>query len=84
MFQFIPKVFDGVEVWALCGQSSSSAPNSTIHVFIDLALCTGEQSCWNMEIRIHCTQMKCKMYFHLKRGLWSTGQQSSSFSPQPR
>ncbi len=29
-------------------------------------------------------QMKCKIYFHLKRGLWTTEQQSSSFSPQPR
>ncbi len=26
-------------------------------------------------------QMKCKIYFHLKRGLWTTDQQSSSFSP---
>ncbi len=26
-------------------------------------------------------QMKYKMYFHLKRGLWTTEQQSSSFSP---
>ncbi len=26
-------------------------------------------------------QMKCKMYFYLKRGLWTTEQQSSSFSP---
>ncbi len=25
-------------------------------------------------------QMKCKIYFHLKRGLWTTEQQSSSFS----
>ncbi len=24
-------------------------------------------------------QMKCKIYFHLKRGLWTTEQQSSSF-----
>ena len=32
----------------LCaGQSSSSTPNSLIHVFMDLALCTGAQSCWN-------------------------------------
>ncbi len=31
-----------------------------------------------------CLQMKCKIYFHLKRGLWTTEQQSSSFSPQPR
>ena len=31
----------------LCaGQSSSSTPNSLIHVFMDLALCTGAQSCW--------------------------------------
>ncbi len=30
-----------------------------------------------------CFQMKCKIYFHLKRGLWTTEQQSSSFSPQP-
>ncbi len=29
-------------------------------------------------------QMKCKIYFHLKRGLWTTEQQSRSFSPQPR
>ncbi len=29
-------------------------------------------------------QMKCKIYFHLKRGLWTTEQQSSYFSPQPR
>ncbi len=30
-------------------------------------------------------QMKCKWYyFYLKRGLWTTEQQSSSFSPQPR
>ncbi len=29
-------------------------------------------------------QMKCKIYFHLKRGLCTTEQQSSSFSPQPR
>ncbi len=26
-------------------------------------------------------QMKCYFYFHLKRGLWTTEQQSSSFSP---
>ncbi len=26
-------------------------------------------------------QMKCKIYFHLKRGLWTTEQQSSSLSP---
>ena len=32
----------------LCaGQSSSSTPNSLIHVLMDLALCTGAQSCWN-------------------------------------
>ena len=32
----------------LCaGQSSSSTPNSLIHVFMDLALCTGAESCWN-------------------------------------
>ncbi|XP_058258308.1 uncharacterized protein LOC131361290 isoform X2 [Hemibagrus wyckioides] len=31
----------------LCaGQSSSSTPDSVIHVFMDLALCTGAQSCW--------------------------------------
>ncbi len=28
-------------------------------------------------------QMKCKIDFYLKRGLWSTEQQSRSFSPQP-
>ncbi len=26
-------------------------------------------------------QIKCKIYFHLKRGLWTTEQQSSYFSP---
>ncbi len=26
-------------------------------------------------------QMKSKIYFYLKRGLWTTEQQSSSFSP---
>ena len=31
----------------LCaGQSSSSTPDSAIHVFMDLALCSGAQSCW--------------------------------------
>ena len=29
-----------------CGQSSST-PNSLVHVFMDLALCTGASSCWN-------------------------------------
>ncbi len=29
-------------------------------------------------------QMKCNIYFHLKRGRWTTEQQFSSFSPQPR
>lgn len=28
------------------GRSSSSAPNSLINVLMDLALCTGAQSCW--------------------------------------
>ncbi len=28
-------------------------------------------------------QMKCKIYFHLKRGLWITEQQSSSFLHSP-
>ena len=32
----------------LCaGQSSSSTPSSLLHVFMNLALCTGVQSCWN-------------------------------------
>ena len=32
----------------LCtAQSRSSTPNSLIHVFMDLALCTGAHSCWN-------------------------------------
>ena len=36
----------------LCaGQSSSSTPNSSIHVFMDLALCTGAHSCWNRKGR---------------------------------
>ncbi len=35
LFQVISKVFDEVE------------PNSSNHVFMDLALCTGGQSCWN-------------------------------------
>ncbi len=28
-------------------------------------------------------QIKCKIYFHLKRGLWTTEQKSSSFSISP-
>ncbi len=40
----IPKVFDWVEVRALCG---SITPNSSNHVFMDLALCIGAQSWWN-------------------------------------
>ncbi len=48
-------------------------------------LCTELQAAW-----ILCLsslppgldfQMKCKIYFYLKRGLWTTEQQSSSFSP---
>ncbi len=31
---------------------------------------------WDLDL-----QIKCKMYFNLKRGLWTTEQQSSSFSP---
>ncbi|KAI4878505.1 hypothetical protein NFI96_029732 [Prochilodus magdalenae] len=32
----------------LCaGRSSSSTPDSLIHVFMELALCTGVRSCWN-------------------------------------
>ncbi|KAI4879059.1 hypothetical protein NFI96_014962 [Prochilodus magdalenae] len=32
----------------LCaGQSSSSTPDSLLHVFMELALCTGVRSCWN-------------------------------------
>ncbi len=31
---------------------------------------------WNLDF-----QIKCKIYFNLKRGLWTTEQQSSSFSP---
>ena len=39
-FQFIPKVFDRVEVRALC-RPSSSTPISTNHFCIDFALCRG-------------------------------------------
>ncbi len=39
---FIPKLLDGVTVRALC----SSTPDSSRHVFMDLALCTEAQSCW--------------------------------------
>ena len=35
------------KAWLCAGHSSSSTPNSLIHVFMDLALCTGAQSCWN-------------------------------------
>ncbi|KAL1020920.1 hypothetical protein UPYG_G00006410 [Umbra pygmaea] len=36
----------------LCeGHSSSSTPNSSNHVFMDPALCTGTQSCWNKKGR---------------------------------
>ncbi|MEQ2251728.1 hypothetical protein ILYODFUR_014131 [Ilyodon furcidens] len=29
-------------------------------------------------------RLKCKLYFYLKRGLWTTEQLSSSFSSKPR
>ncbi len=46
LFQFIPKVFSGVEVrWVCVGQSRSSTPNSSNHVFAVLALCTGAHHC---------------------------------------
>lgn len=35
VFQFIPKVFSGVQVWALC-KSSSSTPVSVNHFFMAL------------------------------------------------
>ncbi len=42
LLQFIPKVFNGVEVsWVCVGQSRSYTPNSSNHVFVVLALCTG-------------------------------------------
>ena len=38
----------------LCAsQSSFSIPNSLFHVFMDLALCTGAQSCWNRKEPSH-------------------------------
>ena len=40
-------MFSRVKVRTCAGQSSSSTPNSLIHIFMDLALCTGAQSCWN-------------------------------------
>ncbi len=43
LFQSIPKVYDRIELRSgLCvGQSGSSKPNSSNHVCMDLALCTG-------------------------------------------
>ena len=40
-------VLSGLRSGLCAGQSSSSTPDSLIHVFMDLALCTGAQSCWN-------------------------------------
>jgi len=41
------RCYIGLRSGLCAGQSSSSTPNSLIHVFMDLALCTGAQSCWN-------------------------------------
>ena len=45
-FQFIPKVFDGVEARARCRPVKLSHVKSTNHFCMDLALCTGAVSCW--------------------------------------
>jgi len=37
----------GLKSGLCASQSSSSTPNLLIHVFMDLAVCTGAQSCWN-------------------------------------
>ncbi|MCJ8738348.1 hypothetical protein PDJAM_G00034710 [Pangasius djambal] len=39
-FQFIPKVFSGVEVGALCRTLEFFHTNLANHVFMDLTLCT--------------------------------------------
>ncbi len=42
-------------------------------------LCASSSRLWDLDF-----QMKCKIYFHLKRGLWTTERQSSYFSPKPK
>lgn len=40
-FQFIPKAFSGVQVWAFVDQSSSSTAESVNHFFVDLMVHRG-------------------------------------------
>jgi hypothetical protein len=47
VFQFIPKVFDGVEVGTLCRKSCPSTSISTNHFCMDLTLCKGALLRWN-------------------------------------
>ncbi len=93
----IPHRFSmGFRSGEFAGQSSTVTPwslNQLLHPKSSLTVETSHWTSSNMDsLPLHSSsrlwdldfQMKCKIYFHLKRGLWTTEQQSSSFSPQPR
>ena len=57
-----PKGSIGLRSGLCAGQSSSYTPDSLIHVFMGLALCTGAQSCWNRkESSPNCTHKVGRM-----------------------
>ncbi len=66
------------------GQSSTPTPCSFNHLLVLLAVWTAAKSCWKMKsASLKSCYKTCKTCSHLKRGLWTTGQQSSSSSLSP-
>ncbi len=65
-------------------QSSTPTPCSFNQLLVLLAVWAGAKSCWKMKsASLKSCYKTCKTCSHLKRGLWTTGQQSSSSSLSP-
>lgn len=47
-----PKVFSEAEVRAVCRSLRLSTLNLANHVFMNIILCTGALSCWNMLVSV--------------------------------
>ena len=62
-FQFIPKVFDEVEVRALCRPFKFSTPILGNHFCKDRTLCTGKLSCWNCFHKVGSTEL-CRILLY--------------------
>ena len=66
-----PKVFYGVEVRTLCRPVQFIHTRLFIHVFMDLALCTGAQSCWNRKgPSPNCSHKVWSMKFCVHENTW--------------